>query len=91
MYPVSYEQTPEFGVMKVNAKGQIESFFDKPKNLEDQEKMQVSEDTFKKFGIDPAGRTHLASMGIYLFNWEVLKDLLENSRDEDFGKMPRVK
>jgi glucose-1-phosphate adenylyltransferase len=86
VYPVSYEHTPEFGVMKVNAKGQIESFFEKPKTREDQEEMQVSEDTFKKFGIDPAGRTHLASMGIYLFNWEVLKDLLENSGDEDFGK-----
>jgi glucose-1-phosphate adenylyltransferase len=32
------------------------------------------------------GRTHLASMGIYIFNWNVLHELLENSTQEDFGK-----
>ena len=28
----------------------------------------------------------LASMGIYLFNWDVLKELLENTDFSDFGK-----
>jgi glucose-1-phosphate adenylyltransferase len=86
VYPVTYEQTPEFGVMKVNSRSRIESFFEKPRTKEDQDKMRVSEESFKKVGIDPAGRTHLASMGIYLFNWEVLKELLEKSTHEDFGK-----
>jgi glucose-1-phosphate adenylyltransferase len=86
VYPVGYEQTPEFGVMKVNSRGRIEAFFEKPKTKEDQDKMRVSEEAFEKVGIDPSGRTHLASMGIYLFNWEILKELLEKSTSEDFGK-----
>ncbi|MBN2366934.1 MAG: glucose-1-phosphate adenylyltransferase, partial [Calditrichaeota bacterium] len=86
VYPVPTDQTPEFGVMKVNRHGRIESFFEKPKVKEDQDRMMVPEATFRQFGIDPAGRTHLASMGIYLFNWEVLKELLEKTQFEDFGK-----
>ncbi|UCF63861.1 MAG: glucose-1-phosphate adenylyltransferase [bacterium] len=86
VHPVHYEQTPEFGVMKVNRNGRIESFFEKPKNHEDQEKMRVPQGFFNQLGIDPAGHTHLASMGIYLFNWEVLKSLLEKTDFEDFGK-----
>lgn len=86
VYPVTYEQTSEFGVMKVNKNGRITSFFEKPKNDADKEKMRVSESTFKQFGIEPSGRTHLASMGIYLFNWDVLTELLEKTDFEDFGK-----
>jgi len=86
VYPVRLEQTPEFGVMKVNKNGRIISFFEKPKKQSDQEMMQVPEQTFKQYGVDPAGRTHLASMGIYLFNWDVLGDMLEKTDFEDFGK-----
>jgi glucose-1-phosphate adenylyltransferase len=86
VYPVQSKQTPEFGVMKVNKNSRIISFFEKPKDQSDQEMMKAPEQAFKQFGIDPAGRTHLASMGIYLFNWEVLWELLENTDFEDFGK-----
>jgi glucose-1-phosphate adenylyltransferase len=86
VYPVHQDQCTEFGVMKVNRNGRIDSFFEKPENDEDQERMRVPEEVFKRFGIDAAGRTHLASMGIYLFNWDVLKKLLEKTDFEDFGK-----
>ena len=86
VYPVHFDQTPEFGVMKVNKNSRIISFFEKPRKQADQEMMQVPEQAFKQFGIDPAGRTHLASMGIYLFNWDVLWELLEKTDFEDFGK-----
>lgn len=86
VYPVKYEQTSEFGVMKVNKNGRITSFFEKPKEEADKEKMRISESTFKQYGIESAGRTHLASMGIYLFNWDVLTELLEKTDFEDFGR-----
>lgn len=86
VYPVRYEQTSEFGVMKVNKNGRITAFLEKPKEDADKEKMRISESTFKQYGIESAGRTHLASMGIYLFNWEVLTELLEKTDFEDFGK-----
>lgn len=86
VYPVSYEDSSQFGVMKVNEKGRIVSFFEKPQTDSDKDKMMVPEEAFNQFGLESKGRTHLASMGIYLFNWEVLKDLLESLWDEDFGK-----
>lgn len=85
VYPVPYEQASDFGVMKVNINSRIDSFFEKPKDKSDLDRMMVPEGAFKQFGIDPSGRTHLASMGIYLFNWEILKELLENTEFEDFG------
>lgn len=86
VYPVRYDQAPEFGVMNVNKGGRILKFFEKPKTPPDLDKMVVPEEAFKEFNIDAAGRTHLASMGIYLFNWEVLKELLETNEHQDFGK-----
>lgn len=86
VYPVSYEQASEFGVMKVNRNARIESFFEKPTEAQDLEKMQVHESAFSQFNIDAANRTHLASMGIYLFNWNVLFEMLQKTDFEDFGK-----
>ncbi len=86
VYPVFAKQTPEFGVMKVNKSSRITSFFEKPKAEKDIERMKTPEEAFNQFNIEAAGRTHLASMGIYLFNWEILTELLENHSFEDFGK-----
>jgi glucose-1-phosphate adenylyltransferase len=84
--PVLASQAPEFGVMKVNSESRIAAFFEKPKDPVQIDNMRVPEEVFNQFQMDAAGRTHLASMGVYLFNWEVLKELLENSHHEDFGR-----
>ena len=86
VYPVSEDQVSEFGVMKVNNNGIIVDFCEKPKTPEQKRKMQVSENIFNKFGLEPGGRTHLASMGVYVFNRNVLCELLQNTTYEDFGK-----
>ncbi len=86
VYPVHYDQAPQFGVMKVNKDGQIVDFCEKPKEHEELDKMKVPEEAFQQFQLEAAGRTHLASMGVYLFNREVLKELLENTEFEDFGR-----
>jgi glucose-1-phosphate adenylyltransferase len=86
VYPVFEKQTPEFGVIKVNQNARITNFLEKPKEPDQREKMKVSEQAFHQFGLESGGRTHLASMGIYLFDWDVLNDLLENTEYEDFGK-----
>lgn len=86
VYPVSYDQAPEFGVMKVDDNGQIVTFKEKPQETSELDEMKVPEEAFKLFHIDPAGRTHLASMGIYLFNWDFLNELLENTDYQDFGR-----
>ncbi len=84
--PVFEEQTSEFGVMKLNQNFRISDYLEKPKDPEQRAKMNVSEKVFHQFGLASGGRTHLASMGIYLFNWNVLNELLENTKYEDFGK-----
>lgn len=80
--PVSKEDATGFGIMKTNASGTIENFIEKPDLPElDKWKSEVP-DAFKK-----NGKEYLASMGIYIFNREMLKKLfLDNPEATDFGK-----
>jgi len=84
--PIMTDRVSEFGVMKVDASGRIVEFKEKPRDSDSVEAMRVPEEVFEEHGVEPAGRTHLASMGIYVFNWKVLKDILASSTDEDFGR-----
>jgi glucose-1-phosphate adenylyltransferase len=84
--PVRTEDVPEFGVMKVNQRGRITEFSEKPKDPADIERMRVPEEVFGRFDVPAHGRTHLASMGVYLFNQGVLRDLLAHTDSKDFGK-----
>lgn len=80
--PVNAKDATGFGIMKTNAEGNIESFVEKPSEDElDKWKSEVPE-PFKGEGKD-----YLASMGIYIFNREVLKKLFDDNPDAtDFGK-----
>jgi len=84
--PVRGEQVGEFGVMKVDDSGRVVEFREKPREAAAVEAMKVDGDVFAKFGIAPRDRTHLASMGIYVFNRDALQDLLTANAFEDFGK-----
>jgi glucose-1-phosphate adenylyltransferase len=90
--PVAYGQAAEFGVMKLNRNGRIVSFWEKPKEPAELERMQIEPSVFRGLGVKAGRSTHLASMGVYLFNWGVLKDLLERTGHSDFGKevIPRA-
>ena len=89
--PVTAAQVPDFGVMKVNGRGRITEFTEKPKDPADIERMRVPEEVLRRAGV-PADRTHLASMGVYIFSRSVLKDLLAHTDSKDFGKevIPRA-
>lgn len=90
--PVAREEVPGLGVLKVDATKRIVEFKEKPKDDETIERMAVPPEIFTANGIEPRGRSHAASMGIYIFNWQVLKELLETTTDEDFGRqlIPRA-
>jgi glucose-1-phosphate adenylyltransferase len=83
--PVPAGRAPEFGVMKVNQRGRITEFFEKPKSPADIERMRAPEEVLRRIGV-AADRTHLASMGIYVFGRRVLDDLLAHTDSRDFGK-----
>ncbi|MBN1221730.1 MAG: glucose-1-phosphate adenylyltransferase [Candidatus Aminicenantes bacterium] len=86
VYPVARTQAPDLGIMKVNGLAQIKEFLEKPKKPEELKNMEVPQKVLQKFLAHPSDRTHLASMGIYIFKWKVLVDLLHNTAFEDFGR-----
>ena len=86
VYPVPYDRAPEFGVMNAEEIGRISEFHEKPEEPSLLDNTKVDEKVFKQFHLEAAGRTHLASMGIYLFKWEVLNELLSTTTFEDFGR-----
>lgn len=80
--PVIAKEATEFGIMKVNKGGMIDSFIEKPKaDLLPDWESPVPAEARKK------SKIYLASMGIYIFNRETLIDLLEKHPEAtDFGK-----
>ncbi len=80
--PVNDRDAPGFGIMKVNEKGFIERFIEKPekKILKDWQSPVPEESA-------AAGKHYLASMGIYIFNKKSIKGFFKKNPDAmDFGK-----
>lgn len=80
--PVVQREAPEFGILKSEG-GLITSFIEKPKK-------EVLGDWISDTGeeMQQKGRIYLASMGIYIFNRQLLFDLLKTEFKDatDFGK-----
>lgn len=84
--PVEREQAKSFGILRTDSKGKIVEFHEKPTSDRILDDLKTDEELIRSEGIKSKGRHYLASMGIYLFNTNVLVDLLEHSAHEDFGK-----
>ncbi|MGK4568832.1 glucose-1-phosphate adenylyltransferase [Flavobacterium sp. 3HN19-14] len=79
--PVSAKEAPEFGILKTNSENFITSFIEKPHQSVLQDwTSEVSDD------MKDEGKIYLASMGIYIFNRELLVELMSNPDTKDFGK-----
>ena len=83
--PIFSHEASEFGILRSDKKGWIKAFVEKPKTQELLDKFQIDEASFANFKVEPQGRTHVASMGIYIFKKEILFELLNESDKEDFG------
>ena len=79
--PVNAKEASSFGILKANDKNVITSFIEKPASdlLPDWES-DVSDSMRNE------GRKYLASMGIYIFNKDLLIELMNNPDTMDFGK-----
>ena len=80
--PVNKRDATGFGIMKVDKKGMINSFVEKP-TAKELPKWTSNVDAKNK----AEGKDYLASMGIYIFNKRLLKRLFaEQPKATDFGK-----
>lgn len=79
--PVNAKDATAFGILKSNEENVITSFIEKPSSdlLKDWSS-EVSDDMKEQ------GRHYLASMGIYIFNRDLLKKILDETDYIDFGK-----
>ena len=84
--PARAQDAVEFGLLKTDQSGKIVEFKEKPKGAE-LEAMRVDTTQFGLEADEAAARPFLASMGIYVFDFEKMLELL--SRDTawvDFGR-----
>lgn len=86
--PVHADDAPGFGILKTDEHHRITEFHEKPRRDALEEKSSpVSAD------LEAAGRVYLASMGIYIFEADILTEVLgAHPHDHDFGKaiIPRA-
>ena len=81
--PVNSDDATDFGILKTDSESFITSFIEKPSK-------ELHKDWVSDTGpvMHAEGKDYLASMGIYIFNRNVLEDLLKDEFPEakDFGK-----
>jgi len=75
--PIKDDDFSEFGIMGIDEKGRINQFIEKPKDVSRISSFYVLIDKKKCF---------LASMGIYLFNKQILEKILLENKKTDFGR-----
>lgn len=79
--PVTAKEASEFGILKTDSENFITSFIEKPAaDLLPDWTSEVSNEMAEE------GKHYLASMGIYIFNRELLVELMSNPDTKDFGK-----
>ena len=83
--PVSGDVAQSLGILEINGEKRITRFVEKPKEPALLDSLKLDQASYPKLGIEGTEDFFLASMGIYVFNREVLVRLLDNTHT-DFGK-----
>src|SRR6185369_14547953 len=83
--PVSRRETSSLGIMQMDSEKRITRFVEKPKDPAVQDSLKLPKELYAELGIEGQEDLFLASMGIYVFNRKVIRQLLDNSLT-DFGK-----
>lgn len=84
--PVYDREASALGIMQLDDTGRVNGFVEKPQTDEELDRVRMDAKWIDSFGIKSDGRSCLASMGIYLFNRQMLVDSLVNTDHHDFGK-----
>ncbi len=83
--PVQREPATEFGIMLTDGERRIREFVEKPKDPTVLDSLRIPGSLLKEIGHPPEEELYQASMGIYIFNRDVLISCLDNDL-VDFGK-----
>ena len=84
--PVTRKDASSLGIMQVDESGQVRGFVEKPQTEEQIATVRMEPSWIDERGIPSQGRDLLASMGLYIFDKDLMVELLENSLHSDFGK-----
>jgi glucose-1-phosphate adenylyltransferase len=84
--PVSREAAGGLGIMQADDSGRVVGFVEKPKTQQQLDTVRTDPQWLERQGVESRGRDCLASMGIYLFNRDLLVDIMQSTAYEDFGK-----
>jgi glucose-1-phosphate adenylyltransferase len=83
--PVCRNEAQSLGLLELNAERRITRFVEKPKDPAVLNSLKIPRESYGKLGIEGDEDFYLASMGIYVFNRDVLVHMLDNNL-ADFGK-----
>lgn len=84
--PMDEQRASDFGLMKIDKQGRVLAFSEKPKG-DALKKMQVDTTVLGLSAEEAKSSPHIASMGIYVFERQVLHDLLTQAPQQtDFGR-----
>ncbi len=84
--PIDEQRASSFGVMKINDRGRVVDFYEKPQG-DALKQMQVDTTVLGLTPEEAKESPYIASMGIYVFKKDVLINLLKaNLEQTDFGK-----
>jgi len=83
--PVGRADARALGIMQIDAERRITRFVEKPKDQAVLDSLRVTPEWYERLGIHRSDESFLASMGIYVFNRDLVGRLLDNNHT-DFGK-----
>jgi glucose-1-phosphate adenylyltransferase len=83
--PVGREEAKACGIIQIDDDYRITSFLEKPKEDAVLDKLRLTPELKTKLEVSTPDDSFLASMGIYVFNRDLVRELLDNPLS-DFGK-----
>jgi len=86
VYPVVRDEASRMGLMCASADGRVTEFMEKPQEPEIIDRFKAPESLLRDQGMSSDEDRYLASMGIYVFEPDCLRELLKDTSMTDFGK-----
>ncbi|MFH1740988.1 MAG: glucose-1-phosphate adenylyltransferase [bacterium] len=84
--PVSRDRCSDYGIAQIDSEARVIDFFEKPAEDALLDQLAVPTQVFTSRGVEPRERTHIGSMGVYIFTKNALSEALKEEKRTDFGK-----